>query len=628
MQVADWYSTARIRSAATMHLLTRYATNHPLVMASAIGITILIASHARQVELDAVYTAAQNGTSQLVNSFAEEMGGMLEDLHTLEGLIQHQGLIKSAEKHHTIRVRLEIGESIHAEKGVRRVWLEVPPSIANVDQLLAHVQRNFALSARADAVHGFRVSIDGFEVPHRQPLSILRDGDLLHVEAKALEHVHASGVGRAWQRRRHHLQDSSSLFPLSSPSSFKHMRAVLTSPVVRDPHFSRNYSTSKISSTNATFDLPSPVPVWVWLENQQALPHWIRLNLAALKRHAPSPSFRVAVLNRSTLYSYVPDLPSEFARLRRGQASADIARIAILATHGGIFVDPDVLVAQSLTSIAAILQENVDVVVPARPLASSTKCGEQFFTSLLAARPQTSLFMRAWQQLREQLRRKCRVRAVSHFVCCYHAQNMSALSECRTPQGLAERILERLLLKLVEDENNPLRVHCFAGHTSLTPVMSQGGIRSSGKHCKKSCKRVVTSLGRPSEADRRCFSYHHIARLPISGPAACYTCNPPDQTPSTICCGRERAHLVCNSSSGSIHSKNVVVWSQNFFNRTAYILLESLNGPAFAAHPRIERSDMAVAPLYRQAIGLSEDATPPEAPFSPHATVGSQYGKM
>ena len=39
-------------------------------------------------------------------------------------------------------------------------------------------------------------------------------------------------------------------------------------------------------------------------------------------------------------------------------------------------------------------------------------------------------------------------------------------------------------------------------------------------------------------------------------------------------------------------------------------------------------SDMAVAPLYRQAIGLSEDATPPEAPFSPHATVGSQYGKM
>ena len=213
-----------------MHLLTRYATNHPLVMASAIGITILIASHARQVELDAVYTAAQNGTSQLVNSFAEEMGGMLEDLHTLEGLIQHQGLIKSAEKHHTIRVRLEIGESIHAEKGVRRVWLEVPPSIANVDQLLAHVQRNFALSARADAVHGFRVSIDGFEVPHRQPLSILRDGDLLHVEAKALEHVHASGVGRAWQRRRHHLQDSSSLFPLNSvPVAIRSMASSMRS---------------------------------------------------------------------------------------------------------------------------------------------------------------------------------------------------------------------------------------------------------------------------------------------------------------------------------------------------------------------------------------------------------------
>ena len=137
-----------------------------------------------------------------------------------------------------------------------------------------------------------------------------------------------------------------------------------------------------------------PLPLWVWIEYGPVLPRYIELNLLLLRRHAP-PAFELRVLNRSNLGNYL-SLPPEFARIPYAVAASDFARIGLLATYGGAYVDADFLINQNLAPLAALITK-YDIVGYSD--AGDAGCSQGFAANFLVVRPNSTVFVRAWTSL-------------------------------------------------------------------------------------------------------------------------------------------------------------------------------------------------------------------------------------
>ena len=120
------------------------------------------------------------------------------------------------------------------------------------------------------------------------------------------------------------------------------------------------------------------LPVWVWFDYAEEPARYIQLNLRALQRHAPSSHFSIHFVNRSNIASFVPDLNEAFWRLSKHVAFSDAGRLALLAHHGGIYLDADFLVTSSLVPVATALRTAEVVGYPASPVhgfpASASEC--------------------------------------------------------------------------------------------------------------------------------------------------------------------------------------------------------------------------------------------------------------
>lgn len=122
----------------------------------------------------------------------------------------------------------------------------------------------------------------------------------------------------------------------------------------------------------------APLPIWLWFEYVNDPDRYIQLNIQALHRHAPSSHFTIRFVNRSNIASHVPDLPEAFWRLPTLVAFSDAARLALLAHHGGIYLDADFLVSTSLVPLRERLEEVEVVGYPMSPVhghpASAAEC--------------------------------------------------------------------------------------------------------------------------------------------------------------------------------------------------------------------------------------------------------------
>ena len=94
-------------------------------------------------------------------------------------------------------------------------------------------------------------------------------------------------------------------------------------------------------------------------------PRYIALNLLALSIHAGS-AFRLILLNRSSLALHLNPVPVEFSRIPYAVAASDFARLALLAKHGGLYIDADFLVMRSLASVRRLLETYDTVTYEAR----------------------------------------------------------------------------------------------------------------------------------------------------------------------------------------------------------------------------------------------------------------------
>ena len=191
------------------------------------------------------------------------------------------------------------------------------------------------------------------------------------------------------------------------------------------------------------------LPIWVWMEFKE-VPRFIALNLLAL-RHYAGDSFEVKLLNRSTLGDHL-ELPAEFERIPYAVAASDFARIGLMATRGGLYLDADFLVAQPLAPLRELLQQydivsytdsarlgNVD------PHATAVGCKGGFAPNFVAARPNSALWSEGWRSLREQLKRRCGPPA-RHKICCF-SQNRTPVP-CRVPWSLTDRVVQPIFSRM------------------------------------------------------------------------------------------------------------------------------------------------------------------------------------
>ena len=195
--------------------------------------------------------------------------------------------------------------------------------------------------------------------------------------------------------------------------------AVLLAQCIHKPacmyHLSAVATPSRVNDwLNAARPQRARLPIWVWLSYPKQPPRYIQLNMRALERHAPSENFRIIILNGSTLGQWLP-LPKEFHHLSHQVAASDVARLGLLATYGGLYVDADVLITSSLRPLLRLLDE-YEVVTYTAP-GQDCRAGV-FSSNFLATRPNATLWSRAWRSLLSHLRQRCNARRRNKVCCC------------------------------------------------------------------------------------------------------------------------------------------------------------------------------------------------------------------
>eukprot|EP00040_Diaphanoeca_grandis_P026648 m.149615 g.149615 ORF g.149615 m.149615 type:complete len:824 (+) comp30671_c0_seq1:178-2649(+) len=209
-----------------------------------------------------------------------------------------------------------------------------------------------------------------------------------------------------------------------------------------------------------------PIPVWVWMD-YKSLPGFIELNLRALVMNAPEPDFVIRYVNKNNILDWVPDMPEEFVRMPYAAATSDLIRTALIANHGGVYLDTDFVVTRPLHDFTDLLKD-FDFV-------SYTSHGQncqdaQFSSNFIAGRPGNQLYAQTWQKIKDSLKQKCMHNDgdTEQGVCCYTSDGEPR--KCHIPwAGVGERLSHPILKDVLE--NDGFKIHCLNDAESFVPVL-------------------------------------------------------------------------------------------------------------------------------------------------------------
>lgn len=123
-------------------------------------------------------------------------------------------------------------------------------------------------------------------------------------------------------------------------------------------------------------------PVWVWWDFPRGVPPYFRMNLRTWRRRIPEDRFDLQLLNSSNIRRFLPGAPEGFFRLYPA-AKSDFLRAGLLAVHGGVYLDGDMLLSHDLEEIVKdVLDGKVDFLPYEGP---GDKCPESYTTNFMAA---------------------------------------------------------------------------------------------------------------------------------------------------------------------------------------------------------------------------------------------------
>lgn len=146
------------------------------------------------------------------------------------------------------------------------------------------------------------------------------------------------------------------------------------------------------------------IPVWVWWNFPNGVPIGYRLNVRTWMRHIPSDRFVLHLVNYTNIKSFIPDLPDAFYRLYQ-LAQSDFVRAAMLALHGGVYMDGDMLLRDDLNFTFRELVEGKTEVMPY--LWEHQKCRKSFSTNFMAGTKGNMLSVMWFNRLTKLLLSRC-----------------------------------------------------------------------------------------------------------------------------------------------------------------------------------------------------------------------------
>eukprot|EP00040_Diaphanoeca_grandis_P035158 m.220460 g.220460 ORF g.220460 m.220460 type:complete len:1111 (-) comp33315_c5_seq2:107-3439(-) len=312
-------------------------------------------------------------------------------------------------------------------------------------------------------------------------------------------------------------------------------------------------------------DLNERIPIWIWMDYNTAtgVPPYIELNLRSMLHNAPADMFEIHLVTHDMLKVLIPDMPKEFAQIDYAAAVSDLIRTALLAHYGGLYMDTDFLVRESLVPLVEKLKESdvVSYVVTGQP------CHKGIFSSnFLLGRKGNPLSVDSWAMIKQKLASRCNATTEKQGVCCYTPEGKPR--KCNVPwAGIGERTSHPISRQLIIDQK--YKLYCYAHLESFVPDTEK--MRDAPKEAK--------------------LNMYLLSWINLDDGV----------------CRKDGRDLRCVYASG--HTSN----STDYFNRRAYHMFATISATkevkALTAD-EIIKGNWAVSYLYRDALGIGtrEDA--------------------
>lgn len=157
--------------------------------------------------------------------------------------------------------------------------------------------------------------------------------------------------------------------------------------------------------TGSTSAHPSGKTIWTyWDQGIDALPAFNRLCILSWKHH--NPEWSVVVLDQANIFNHLDrsDLPPEWQKIETATAKADLIRLALLARHGGVWMDSSILLQQNLDELVwdRIEQQSLDLAGFSIRAFSRDQKDDVFESWFIACKSNSHLVMR-WHQISGKL---------------------------------------------------------------------------------------------------------------------------------------------------------------------------------------------------------------------------------
>lgn len=202
--------------------------------------------------------------------------------------------------------------------------------------------------------------------------------------------------------------------------------------------------------------------IFTWWEYEGLGPLYLRINVESWRRRAPQCSEPV-LLTAANVREHVPDVPEEFFRLPYPEARADSIRWGAIYHNGGVFLEPDVLMAGDISTILEKL-DSYDLISSQEDPAEE-QCTDQFNPAIIAG-PKGSPYLKAvWEAHRTKMVKHCPLKdKEKEIICCFD----EVKENCHVPwlsmnRGIAHPVLREW------KKNGKLNSYCFYRGDAFQP---------------------------------------------------------------------------------------------------------------------------------------------------------------
>jgi len=201
--------------------------------------------------------------------------------------------------------------------------------------------------------------------------------------------------------------------------------------------------------------------IFAYWEYEGLAPLAARLNVESWRRHSRHVCGEPVLITLENVKSHVPDVPEEFFRLPYVHARADFIKWGAIYNNGGLWIETDILITQSLAPVwSKVLEHDL---VSFQDDGDGT-CTDQFNPSLIGAPKGSPYFKAVWESHKGKLVNHCPLKDKDkEIICCFDEKK----EKCHIPWLSMNRGLAHPLIRDWGRKKQQLDSYCFVNHDSF-----------------------------------------------------------------------------------------------------------------------------------------------------------------